>query len=154
MVHAVCFNKKCFDTEVFERILVKTNGNDAGYLINTLQNCIESFPDGNIYRSFHNRKDWINDKDIIDCGNDIDKFIYVNQYGTGINNNENDHDNLVQLMQNGKIGAVEFIGRQPELEEEWLEWLEEHSLKVNEKTALDFLDYRENMAMNSQSHNF
>ena len=81
MVHAVCFNKKCFDIDVFERILAKTGGQDAGYLVNTLQNCIESFPDGKIYRSFQNRNDWITDKGIIDCGDDIEKFIYVNQYG-------------------------------------------------------------------------
>ena len=153
MVHAICFNKKCFDTDVLGRILAKTNGNDGGYLVNTIQNCIESFPDGNIYRSFQNKENLR--KDIIDCGDDIEKFIYVNLCGIKTKEEDmNGYDNLVQLLQDGKIGAVEFIERQPELEEEWLEWRDEHSLKENESTAMSFLEYRDNMAMNCQDHCF
>ena len=152
MVHAICYNKKCFDAEVFERILLKTNGNDAGCLVNSIQNCIESFPDGNIYRSFQSKDN--SGKDIIDCGDDIEKFIYVNMYGGKTKEEDmNGYDRLVQLLQDGEIGAVEFIERQPELAEEWGEWLEEHSLKENESTAMSFLEYRDNMAMNCQNHN-
>lgn len=154
MVHAVCFNKKCFDIDVFERILAKTGGQDAGYLVNTLQNCIESFPDGKIYRSFQNRNDWITDKGIIDCGDDIEKFVYVNQYGKkGKDDGMNEYDNLVQQLQDGEISTVEFIERQEELSEEWKEWLEDNSFIKNEETATAFLNFRDNMAMHCQNHN-
>ena len=123
MIHAICFNRKAFERETFSKILAQTKGKDAGSLTSTVWNCIESFPDGNIYKSFVTEQE-MNEKDIVNCQDDIEKFIYVNQYG--INKEE----------------------------EEWNEWLEWKKLEKSEATAIAFMGYKDDMAMNCQNLNY
>lgn len=155
MIHAICFNRKAFERETFSKILAQTKGKDAGSLTSTVWNCIESFPDGNIYKSFVTEQE-MNEKEIVNCQDDIEKFIYVNQYG--INKEEEEdmesYENLVQALQQGEINAVEFISKQPEMEEEWNEWLEWKKLEKSEATAIAFMGYKDDMAMNCQNLNY
>lgn len=152
MIHAVCFNRKAFERDTFSKILSQTGGMDAGNLTNTVWNCIESFPDGNIYKSFVTEQE-MKDKGIINCQDDIEKFIYVNQYGTNKKEEEDmdTYENLVQALQEGKINAVEFISQQPEMAEEWSEWLGWRKLEKSEATAIAFMGYKDDMMMNCQN---
>ena len=60
------------------------------------------------------------------------------------------YENLVQSLQQGKINAVEFISKQPEMEEEWNEWLGWKKLQKSEATAIAFMSYKDDMFMNCQ----
>lgn len=90
MVNAVCFNNHVFAPDVLDRILKETNGKLIGCLGNDSQvNCIESFADGTICYSFcweAKRKQ----KDVIDCHNDVEKFIYVNRFNPTKQEKENE----------------------------------------------------------------
>lgn len=58
------------------------------------------------------------------------------------------YEELVQLQQNGKITLVEFVEAQPELTEEWKEWID--TRPINDESAGAFLVWYEEYAMNHQ----
>lgn len=149
MVHAVLFNPKAFEEENLQKILVQTKGTYEGTMLNAIWNCMESFSDGSIYKSFV-QKDGFDKSKIIDCGDDIEKFIYINNYGI-IQNKENmEYDELVQKVQDGEITMVQFVEAQEDLVEDWQEFLKDNDLKPTEENAGRFLEYREALAMDCQ----
>lgn len=150
MVHAVLFNPKAFDSVNLIKILEQTGGNYEGIMVKKLWNCMESFPDGRIYKSFV-RKDELDGKNVIDCGDDLERFIYVNKYGLTNQDEDMEYENLVQKVQDGEMTFVEFIEAQEELNEEWKEWLAEYKLEPTEANANAFLSYHDNLAMGCQS---
>lgn len=79
MIRAVCFNLDVFKPDVLQRIVEETGGEWMGYIGDSSQvNCIESFPDGALFYSYC----WPDQRArMMDCNNDIQKFIYVNSYG-------------------------------------------------------------------------
>jgi hypothetical protein len=149
MVHAVCFNKKYMTGEKYTRVIEEIGANDGGTLIGSMDifNCLESFPSGDIYRSLIWKENL--DTEIIDCGEDIEKFIYVNKYG--INKKEDmEYEDLIQLHQEGKIGTLEFVERQEDLTDMWLEWLKENNREKNELSANEFMQYIDEYMMSHQ----
>lgn len=58
------------------------------------------------------------------------------------------YEELVQLQQNGKITLVEFVEAQPELTEEWKEWLD--TRPISDESARAFLAWHEEDAMSHQ----
>ena len=77
MIRAVCYNRKVFLDETIQRICEETGGHFAGSLVDmSFVNCIESYPDGNFCFSIVRK----GQKDIFDCNEDIDMFIYVNTH--------------------------------------------------------------------------
>ena len=90
MVNAVCFNLNVFNTEVLNRILRETGARMRGRLGDEAQvNCLQSFADGTMFYAFC-WKDEIQRDKIIDCGKDIEQFIYVNsEYGKQHNERTN-----------------------------------------------------------------
>lgn len=77
MIRAMCFNKLAFSLKEIERICRETGGTFGGCLGEAERvNCIESFPNGDIYLTHA-----ANHKNVVNCHNDIEKFIYVNRYG-------------------------------------------------------------------------
>ena len=82
MIRAVCFNKKSFSPHVLKRICEETKGIMGGCLIDpALVNCIESFPDGNIYLSYVSSNI---PKNVYNCKDDINRFIQANKNFGGI----------------------------------------------------------------------
>ena len=58
------------------------------------------------------------------------------------------YEELVQLQQSGEITLVEFIEAQPELAEEWKEWID--TRPISEESAKAFLSWHDEYAMNHQ----
>lgn len=58
------------------------------------------------------------------------------------------YEELVQLQQSGEITLVEFIEVQPELAEEWKEWID--TRPISEESAKAFLSWHDEYAMNHQ----
>lgn len=82
MIRAVCFNKKSFAAHVIKRICAETKGVMGGCLTDpALVNCIESFPDGNIYLSYVGSN---MPKNVYNCKDDINRFIQANKNFGGI----------------------------------------------------------------------
>lgn len=59
------------------------------------------------------------------------------------------YEELVQLQQDGDITLVEFIEAQPELAEEWKEWID--TRPISEESANAFLAWHDAQVMNNQN---
>lgn len=59
------------------------------------------------------------------------------------------YEELVQLQQDGDITLVEFIEAQPELAEEWKEWID--TRPISEESANAFLVWHDAQVMNNQN---
>jgi hypothetical protein len=113
-------------------------------------NCLESFPDGGIYKSFVNPN--VITDGLTNCQNDIERFIRVNtedgedEIKEGIT-----YDDLVLELQEGTMSYREFISRQPDLEDEYQQWLSDNRLDDSEEASQHFFQYHDNFTMMSQS---
>lgn len=56
------------------------------------------------------------------------------------------YSELVQLFQSKKITLLEFIKKEDNLYSEYKLYLQDFNMKESEDTALQFMDYRENIA--------
>ena len=63
------------------------------------------------------------------------------------NNRENTYEELIQLKENGEIGWLEFIRRQPEMESDYYDWCVVNDLDMNEETAEAFMTLTEEHVM-------
>ncbi len=55
------------------------------------------------------------------------------------------YSELVQLFQSKKITLLEFIKKEDNLYSEYKLYLQDFNMKESEDTALQFMDYRENI---------
>ena len=109
MVRAICYNVKALTDEGFRELLGRMGAEDGGTLTFERQaNCVESFPDGTLCRSFADREDGV-PKTVIDCGDDIERFVHVNRTGIW---NYPEYDALVQMVQDREMSMVEFVEAQ------------------------------------------
>lgn len=83
MIRAVCFNKNVFRWDMLNKVILRIGGIWSGNLVREGPvNCIESFSDGRVYYSYCNRQE-VGKGTVTDCGEDLEKFIYVNSYSYG-----------------------------------------------------------------------
>lgn len=141
MVRAVCFNKKAFTDEGFIGLLNQLKAEDGGTLTFTRPvNCVESFPNGTLCRSYAESDMLGTLSTAINCGEDIELFVYVNSYGT---RNKPDYEDLVRMYQDGEMSIVDFIEAQEDLANEYHEYLAQSKRDRGEKSAGDYLDQKE-----------
>jgi len=141
MVRAVCFNKKAFTDEGFLDLLNRLEAEDGGTLAFTRPvNCVESFPNGTLCRS-HTERDWPGlYSAVINCDDNIEKFIYVNSYGT---RSKPSYEELVRKYQDGEISIVDFVEAQEDLVNEYHEYLALGKREREDESASDYLDHKE-----------
>ena len=141
MIRAICFNKRALTDEGFMELLDRMGAEDGGTITFTFPpNCVESFPDGTLCRSNADREYMKVSRTIVYCGDDQEKFIYVNSYGPGA---KPSYDDLVQMLQDGEISMVDFIEAQEDLSGDYHKWLRSRGLDRTQENAGQFLDETE-----------
>lgn len=141
MVRAIIFGQKAISEEGFARMLRETGAEDGGTICFTLPvNCVESFPNGTLCRSHVDRKGRVFPNAAIDCGEDMERFLYVNSYGR---REKPSYEDLVQMLQDGEMSIVDFVEAQEDLIGDYHEWLRSKGRDRSELSAGEFLDAEE-----------
>lgn len=60
------------------------------------------------------------------------------------------YEELVQLHQEGKIGTLEFVERQEDLQDLWNEWRAREEKEMSDSSAMEFLCYMDDYVMDHQ----
>lgn len=151
MIHAVLFNPSAFDKEGLEEIIRRTGGHYEGAITTSVYNCLESFPDGSLYKSFTSPD--ADSDGLVNCHNDTELFIRVNLKGESEDDRDSEpgYDDYVMQLQDGDITYREFIREQEDIEEEYEEWKQQNHIEDSEESAKHFLRYRDNFCMITQS---
>ena len=140
MIRAICYNVKALTDEGFRELLGRMGAEDGGTLTFERQaNCVESFPDGTLCRSFADRTAGL-PKTVIDCDDDMERFVRVNRTGIW---NYPEYDGLVQMVQDGEMSMVEFLEAQEDMSGDFHEWLKRERKERTEENAGLFLDEQE-----------
>lgn len=61
-----------------------------------------------------------------------------------------EYEELIQLVQEGKISTLEFVERQEDLQDLWDEWRKNNGREKDDRSARDFLSYMDDYVMSHQ----
>lgn len=146
MVRARCFDRQALTEEGFRNLLDRLAAKDGGTVtFDNEPNCVESFPDGTLCRC-HYMPFWAS-KAVIVCGEDQERFIYVNLSGKG---GCPPYDELVQLAQDGEISMVDLLEMQEDTVGEYHRWLRERRMERTQANALAYMEEREREKENDE----
>lgn len=147
MIRAICFNKMALAEEGFKELLIRLKARDGGTITFTA-NCVESFPDGTLYRSYYEHNQTMEMLHVTNCGDDLEKFVYVNTCGN--KEKEPSFDELVQMVQDGEINMIEFVEMQKGLKEDFHDYMMRNKMDRTAETVEMFLSEVEEILTDSK----
>ena len=147
MIRAICFNKESVSEEGYQKLLETLKCEDDGLITVTKEtNCVESFADGRLCRSYRREDEHSKPNRFIrNCGQDLELFIKLNREESG---EEPDHDGLVQAVQDGEIDMREFVEQQEDASRDYHDWLYRYNADASVESVEMFLEeYEENLTV-------